>query len=92
MCRRQFSSPIVSHWLRRRNQISFFLARLASVAVPPIFEHHPAITEPIQEIDTHAPSELSVDPDCQGALPPLPRRLITDADQAKAWALAFGDY
>ena len=50
------------------------------------------MTEPLQENDTHAPSELSVDPDCQGALPLLPRRLITDADQAKAWELALGDY
>ena len=47
---------------------------------------------PSEEIDTHAPSEVSIDPDCQGALPLLPRRLITDTDQAKAWALAFGDY
>ena len=42
--------------------------------------------------DTHAPSEVRVDQDYQDALPLLPRRLITDADQASAWALALGDY
>jgi hypothetical protein len=68
------------------------LQRSVRVAFPPIFEHHPAMTEPIQENDTHAPLELSVDPDCQSTLPLSPRRLITDADQAMAWALAFGDY
>ena len=50
------------------------------------------MTEPIQENDTHAPSELSVDHDCQDALPLLRRRLITHADQAVAWALAFGNH
>jgi len=50
------------------------------------------MTEPTQENDTNAPSEVSVDQDCQDALPLLPRRLITDADQVKALALAFGDY
>ena len=48
--------------------------------------------ECIQENETDAWSELSVDLDCQGALPLLLRRLITDADQGKVWALPFGDY
>ena len=45
-----------------------------------------------QENDTHAPLEVSIDQDRQHALPLLPGRLITDADQASAWALALGDY
>ena len=45
-----------------------------------------------QENDTHAPFEVSIDQDRQCALPLLPGRLITDADQASAWALALGDY
>jgi hypothetical protein len=68
------------------------LQRSARVAFPPIFEHHPAMTEPMQENDTHAPSQVRVDQDHQDALPLSPRRLITDADQSMAWALAFGDY
>jgi hypothetical protein len=68
------------------------LQRSERVAFPLIFEHHPAMTEPIQEDDTHAPSEVSVDQGCQGALPLSPSQLMTDADQVKAWARAFGDY
>jgi len=68
------------------------LQRSERVAFPPIFEHHPAITEPTQEIDTHAPSEVSIDQRHHDALPLLPRRLIANAIQANAWALALGDY
>ena len=50
------------------------------------------MTEPTQENDTPALSEVNVDQDCQDTSPLLPRRLIIDADQAMAWALAFGDY
>ena len=45
-----------------------------------------------QENNTHDPLEVSIDQDRQHALPLLPRRLITDADQANARALALGDY
>jgi hypothetical protein len=68
------------------------LQRSGLVAFPPIFEHHPAMTEPIQENDTHAPSEVRVDQDHQDALPLSPRLFITDADQVKSWALALGGY
>ena len=75
-----------------KNTSDHRLQRSVLVAFPPIFEHHPAMMEPIQENDIRAPSEVSVDQDCQDALPLSPRRSITDGDQAKAWALAFGDY
>jgi len=68
------------------------LQRSARVAFPPIIEHHRAMKELPQENDTHAPLEVSTHQDRQHALPLLPRRLITDADQASAWALALGDY
>jgi hypothetical protein len=68
------------------------LKRSVPVAFAPNFEHHPAMTEPIQENDTHAPSEVRVDLSCQVALPLSPSQLMTDADQVKAWALALGDY
>jgi hypothetical protein len=76
----------------RAQPILFFLAWATRVAFTPIFEHHRTVKELTQENDTHAPLEVSIDQVRQHALPLSPGRLITDADQASAWALALGDY
>jgi len=76
----------------RAQPILFFLAWATRVAFTPIFEHHRTMKELTQESDTHAPLELRVDQDRQHALPLSPGRLIAEADQAKAWALALGNY